>query len=68
MVMACQYLFSPDEKLILSTFHVAIGNYPPETSPAFSVGVTSVDGTLSAELMPNTGIWSNPQFSPSIRP
>lgn len=56
--------FSPDEKLILSTFHVAIGNYPPETSPAFSVGVTSVDGTFSAELMPNTGIWSNPQFSP----
>ncbi|MFZ4825887.1 MAG: G5 domain-containing protein [Phototrophicaceae bacterium] len=56
--------FSPDEKLILSTFHIAIGNYPPETSPAFSVGVASVDGTFSAELMPNTGIWSNPQFTP----
>ena len=56
--------FSPDEKLILSTFHIAIGNYPAETSPAFSVGVVSVEGVFSAELMPNTGIWSNPQFSP----
>ena len=59
--------FSSDESLILTTIHGApIGNEPPETSPAFHVTVAAADGSFSAEVAQNTGIWSMPAYSPVI--
>ncbi len=59
--------FSPDQSLILTTVHGApIGNEPPQTSPAFHVAVTDTSGSFNANVAENTGIWSTPQYSPTI--
>lgn len=57
--------WSLDNNLIATTTHVPIGNYPPETSPAFSTAVVATDGSFNAVIADNTGIWSSPRFSPS---
>ncbi len=49
--------------LLATTLHVPIGNYPPETSPAFTASVVSSDGAFIARVVENSGIWSTPQFS-----
>lgn len=59
--------FSPDQSLILTTVHGdPIGNEPPQTSPAFHVAVTDIQGRFNAEVMRNTGIWSMPVYSPIV--
>lgn len=58
--------WSPDNDLIATTIHVPIGNYPPETSPAFSTAVVAADGSFSATMVDNSGIWSSPKFSPPL--
>lgn len=59
--------WSPDQATVLTTVHgLPIGSEPPETSPAFHVAALAVDGTFTAELVRNTGIWSMPRFSPLI--
>jgi hypothetical protein len=57
--------FSPDEDLIATTVHGdPVGNEPPQTSPAFHVAVAAADGSFSADIAENTGIWSTPQYAP----
>lgn len=55
--------WSADNALIATTIHVAVGNYPPETSPAFSVAITAADGSFYTPVVDNSGIWSVPVFS-----
>ncbi|MFZ4816922.1 MAG: G5 domain-containing protein, partial [Phototrophicaceae bacterium] len=55
--------WSPDDSRIATTVHVAIGNYPPETSPAFSVAVVAPDRSFSTPIVENSGIWSSPRYS-----
>ncbi|MEL6270568.1 MAG: G5 domain-containing protein [Chloroflexota bacterium] len=55
--------WSPTAELIATTIHVPIGNYPPETSPAFSAAVVAADGAFNTPISDNSGIWSSPQFS-----
>ena len=49
--------------MLATTLHVPVGNYPPETSPAFTASVVSSDGGFVARVVENSGIWSTPQFS-----
>ncbi len=56
--------WSADSSLLATTVHVPIGNYPPETSPAFSVAVAASDGSFDTPVVDNSGIWSNPQYAP----
>jgi len=43
-----------------------IGSEPPESSPAFHVAAVAADGAFSAEIAQNAGIWSNPDYSPTL--
>ncbi len=57
--------WSSDDSLILTTVHgQPIGSEPAETSPAFHVAVTSIDGKFTANVVQNAGIWSKPKYSP----
>ncbi|MEZ4667067.1 MAG: G5 domain-containing protein [Anaerolineae bacterium] len=59
--------WSPDSKLLATTVHgVPVGTEGPESSPAFDATVVAVDGSFSMHVVQNSGIWSNPQFSPFI--
>ncbi|MDX2141048.1 MAG: G5 domain-containing protein [Chloroflexota bacterium] len=59
--------WSGDDQLILTTVHgEPIGSEPPESSPAFHVAAVAADGTFSAEIAQNAGIWSNPDYSPAL--
>jgi resuscitation-promoting factor RpfB len=55
--------WSPANDLMATTVHVPIGNYPPETSPAFSAAVVALDGSFDTPIADYTGIWSNPSYS-----
>lgn len=55
--------WSPANDLMATTIHVPIGNYPPETSPAFSAAVVAMDGSFNTPVAENAGIWSTPQYS-----
>jgi Tol biopolymer transport system component len=51
----------------LTTVHGnPIGSEPPESSPAFHVAVAATDGTYSAQVAQNAGIWSTPEYSPML--
>ncbi|MBK8025997.1 MAG: G5 domain-containing protein [Chloroflexi bacterium] len=57
--------WSYDSSLILTTVHGRpIGSEPAETSPAFHVAAVATDGSFSAEVVRNAGIWSKPSYSP----
>jgi hypothetical protein len=59
--------WSPDSQFILTTVHGApIGTESPDSSPAFHVTATDVAGDFQADLVPNSGIWSVPQYSPTV--
>ncbi len=59
--------WSPDSTLLLTTIHGnPIGSEPPETSPAFHIAALSVDGSFTAEMVTNAGIWSAPQYSENL--
>ncbi len=59
--------WSIDSKLLISTIHgPPLGNEPAETSPIFDIAVTSADGSFSALLRAEAGMWSAPSFSPGI--
>ncbi len=57
--------WSPDARFIAATIH-APGDNPvvASESAAFEVWAFSRDGTVSAALAKQTGMWSSPQFSP----
>ncbi len=57
--------WSPDGSLILTSVHgLPLGSEPAETSPAFHDTVTAVNGSFSADVVENAGIWSKPRYSP----
>ncbi|MFN8377271.1 MAG: G5 domain-containing protein [Anaerolineae bacterium] len=59
--------YAPDEQTILTTVHgEPIGNEPPQTSPVFHVAVADVNGAFTANMARNTGIWSEPVYSPAL--
>ncbi len=59
--------WSSDSALLLTTIHgPAIGSELPESSPAFDVAATDTTGSFSTQIIPNTGIWAAPQFSPLL--
>lgn len=59
--------WSADAALLLTTVHGnPIGSEPPESSPAFHVAVAATDGTFSAQVAQNAGIWSTPEYSPML--
>lgn len=59
--------WSADNLLLLTTVHGdPIGSEPPESSPAFHVAVTDLAGSFVAEIVPNAGIWANPEYSPAL--
>lgn len=59
--------FSPDGSLLLTTIHgQPTGNEPAQTSPAFHVAVVDKEGTFSAPVVENAGIWSAPRYSPPV--
>jgi WD40 repeat protein len=57
--------WSPEGKYIVTTLH---GPGPtgetPEDSPVFDVWALSADGTITAELASEVGMWSAPAFAP----
>ncbi len=58
--------WSPDSAFIVTTLH---GPGPteetPEESPVFDVWVLSADGTITAELISEAGMWAAPTYAPS---
>lgn len=60
--------WSPGGELIAATVHgEPVGDEPPATSPVFNVAVASTTADYSAELVPRSGIWATPRFSPEFR-
>jgi hypothetical protein len=55
--------WSPDNALLATTVHVPIGDFPPETSPAFSAAVVALDGSFNTPIVDNSGIWSSPAYA-----
>lgn len=59
--------WSPDSQIILATTHGApVGTEPATASPVFNVSMAAADGSYRADIVPRTGIWSTPKFSPNI--
>ncbi|MDK3161545.1 G5 domain-containing protein [Kamptonema cortianum] len=57
--------WSHDQSMLLTTVHgLPIGSEPPETSPAFHVAIAALDGSFTAEVVRNAGIWAMPRYSP----
>jgi len=57
--------WSPDGEYVVTTLHgPAPTGEAPEDSPVFDVWVLSADGTITAELSSEAGMWSAPAFAP----
>jgi len=57
--------WSPDGAYIVTTLHgPAPTGQAPEDSPVFDVWALSADGTITAELSSEAGMWSAPTFAP----
>jgi Tol biopolymer transport system component/uncharacterized protein YcfL len=57
--------WSPDGELVVTTTHGApLGEETPEDSPVYDLTVVSADGSFSANVIRQAGMWSMPQFSP----
>lgn len=57
--------WSPEGEFIITTLHgPAPTGQTPEDSPAFDVWTLAADGTISAELASEVGMWSTPTFAP----
>ncbi len=58
--------WSPEGKFIATTLH---GSAPtgeaPEDSPVFDVWALSADGTITAELVSEAGMWAAPAYAPA---
>ena len=57
--------WSPEGEFVVTTLH---GSAPtgeaPEDSPAFDVWVLAADGTITAELVSEAGMWAAPAYAP----
>jgi WD40 repeat protein len=57
--------WSPDGKFIVTTLHgPAPTGEAPEDSPVFDVWALAADGTLTAELSSEAGMWAAPAYAP----
>jgi hypothetical protein len=57
--------WSPEGEFIVTTLHgPAPTEETPEESPVFDVWTLSADGTITAELASEAGMWSSPSFAP----
>jgi hypothetical protein len=57
--------WSPESSYIITTLHgPAPTGQAPEDSPVFDVWALSADGTITAELASEAGMWSTPTFAP----
>jgi hypothetical protein len=57
--------WSPEGLFIVTTLHASAPTGElPEDSPVFDVWVLSADGTISAELSSEAGMWAEPSFAP----
>ncbi len=57
--------WSPDSRFIVSAIHAPTGNpLVANTDPNFELWVFARDGTVSAALAKQTGMWSSPAWSP----
>ena len=58
--------WSSDSRLVAATAHGAsVGDEPATASPVFNLAISSADGSFSARLRRNAGMWSAPTFSPA---
>jgi Tol biopolymer transport system component len=59
--------WTQNANLLLTTIHGdPIGSEPPESSPAFHVAAVDPAGSFGVPIVRNTGIWSQPRFSPTL--
>lgn len=57
--------WSPDSSLIAATVHgPPIGSEAAETSPAFDIAISAVDGSFKTNIVEKSGMWSSPKYSP----
>jgi hypothetical protein len=57
--------WSPEGKFIVTTLHgPAPTGEAPEDSPVFDVWALAADGTLTAELSSEAGMWAAPNYAP----
>lgn len=60
-----QVAWSPDSRFIITTIHAPLGNPGVATDdPTFEVWAFARDGTVSAALAKQTGMWALPMWSP----
>lgn len=57
--------WSPDGSLLTTVMHgTPIGNEQPEDSPLFQVQIFAGTGDYSVPLVPQSGMWAEPRYSP----
>ncbi len=57
--------WSPNSAFIATVVHgEPEADVPPEESQVFDVWLFAADGSISAEIAPKAGMWSNPQWTP----
>jgi len=58
--------WSPEAKFVVTTLHgPAPADQAPEDSPVFDVWALAADGTLTAELASEAGMWAAPSYAPA---
>lgn len=58
--------WSPDGAFIATTTHgTPLGDETSEDSPVYDLTLLSADGTIAVDIIPQAGMWSMPQFSPT---
>jgi hypothetical protein len=60
--------WSPDGRMVAATVHglPPSNSISPDRSPVFNIALISADGTFSADVIEQAGIWSLPTFSPFV--
>lgn len=57
--------WSPEGEFLVTTLHgPALSGEPAEDSPVFDLWVLAADGSISAKLSRETGMWSAPSYAP----
>jgi len=60
--------WSPEGAFVVTTLHgPPVAGESPEDSPVFDVWTLKADGTISAELSSEAGMWAEPRFAPDSR-
>jgi hypothetical protein len=56
--------WSPEGTYVATVVHGGEGDEKPEESPVFSLAVLEAEGTFSATLSLEVGMWANPHYAP----